>query len=107
MATYFFRGIEVSVAVSLIVGVIVGAVMGFAGFRSRWLFLTEMLSFLIGGAIVVISQLAFAIVAGASLGRKTALVVVLLFVVAEPVIALLAASTAVAVNYLIRRFAHS
>lgn len=105
MAAYIYPGIEISVAVSLTVGAIVGTVMGIAGFTSRWLFVTEMASFLIGGAIVVISQLVLSVMAGASLGRKTALVVFLLFVIAEPVVALIAASTAVAVNYLIRRFA--
>ena len=107
MAAYFFPGIEISVAVSLVVGVVIGSVMGFAGFTSVWLFVTEMVSFLIGGAIVLTTQLVFAVMAGASLGRRTALLVFLLFFMAEPVIALIAASTAVAVNYLIRRFAHT
>ena len=107
MATYFFPGIEISVAVSLVSGVVIGSVMGIAGFTSRWLFVTEMASFLIGGAIIVTSQLVFAVMAGASLGRKTAVVVVLLFVISEPVLALIAASTAVTANYLVRRFIHT
>ena len=106
MATYFVPGIEISVAVSLIAGVLIGAVMGIAGFTSRWLFVTEMAAYLIGAAIIVISQLVCAVMAGASLGRKTALVLVLLFVIAEPVVALIAATTAVAVNVVIRRFTH-
>jgi len=106
MAAYFFPGIEISVAVSLIVGVVIGSVMGLAGFTSVWLFVAEMVSFLIGGAIVLLSQLALAVMAGKSLGFKPALLVLLMFLMAEPVIALFAASTAITVNYLIRKLPH-
>ena len=103
MAAYFLPGIEVSIAVSLIVGGVIGSVMGFAGFTSVWLFMAEILSFLIGGAIVLITQLVLTVMAGASLGLKAALVILLMFFLAEPAIALFAASTAVAVGYLIRK----
>lgn len=103
MAAYFLPGIEVSVAVALIAGAAIGVVLGFASFTSVWLFNTEMFFTLIGGTVVVIAQLVFGVMAGAMLGIKAALLIFLMFVVAEPIIAFVAVATAVVVGYLIRK----
>ncbi len=103
MAPYLLPGIEISVAVSLVVGIVIGAAMGFVGLTSRWLFMAEILSFLIGGAIVLSTQLALTVIAGLSLGLKVALFISFVFILSEPAIVLLAVSTAVAIGFLTRK----
>jgi hypothetical protein len=103
MAPYLLPGIEISIAVSLVAGIVIGAAMGFAGLTSRWLFRAEILSFLIGGTVVVITQSALTVIAGLSLGLRVALFISLMFILSEPAIVLLAVSTAVAIGYLTRK----
>lgn len=103
MTPYLLPGIEISIAVSLVVGIVVGAAMGFAGYASRSLFMAEILSFLLGGAIVLIAQLTFTVFAGLSLGLGVALCVSLIFILSEPAIVFLAVSTAVAIGHLTKK----
>src|SRR5258705_4579852 len=99
MAAYLTLGIEVSIAMSLIAGAAVGSAMGIAGFASAWVFWAEMLSFFVGGAIVLVTQSALVIKATASLSLKAGLVVCAVFFVSEPVVGLIALAIAIAVAY--------
>lgn len=99
MAAYLTLGIEVSIAMSLVAGAVVGSAMGIAGFASAWVFWAEMLSFFVGGAIVLVTQSALVIKAAASLSLKAGLVVCALFFFSEPLAGLVAVAVAIAVAY--------
>jgi hypothetical protein len=104
MASYFYPGIAISAATSIIAGLLVGSVMARAGFTSIWLFRVQMFSFLIGGALIFVTQVILTVMDGFSLGLRSALLLALLFVLSDPIIALVAAWTAIALNNLIRIF---
>jgi len=101
MVDYLAAGIEISIAISLVAGIVVGSAMGIAGFGSIWVFRAEMLSLLVGCAVVLIAQSALVIVATASLNLTAGVVAGVCFFFTEPVVGLVAVGTAVAVAYLV------
>jgi hypothetical protein len=103
MVAYLTLGIEVSITISLIAGAIVGSAMGIAGLASAWVFWAEMLSFFVGGAIVLVTQSVLVIKAATSLGMKAGLVVCAVFFFSEPVAGLVAVVIAIAVVYVFGR----
>jgi hypothetical protein len=105
MTAFFNTGIYVSIAVSLIAGVIIGSAMGIGGIGSKSLFLAEMLSFYVGGAIIVISQSILIVRTTGSLSLKAGALVCLLFILLDPVVCLFALVPATAVAYFLGRVA--
>jgi hypothetical protein len=101
MVDYLATGIEISIAISLVAGIVVGSAMGIAGFGSIWVFRAEMLSLLVGCAVVLIAQSALVIEATASLNLTAGVVAGVCFFFTEPAVGLVALGTAVAVAYLV------
>ncbi len=77
--------------------------MGLAGVGTKLLFWTEMLSFFVGGAIVLVTQLVLVVKASASIDLKTGAVVGLLYFMLAPVFGLIALGCIIAFAYLFRK----
>jgi hypothetical protein len=102
MSTYFVQGLEISTIVSLAAGFLIGVPWGIAGLTSAWLFVSEMLAVLCGGALILFVQLLLAAIATASHGMKAGALLSTLFLIAEPAFPLIAMCTAIAVAFLLK-----